>query len=226
MFIIIKIEQKTVNYFFYGFVLDEKNGIESKEIIMNNKNKSENNHIHSDGSMIRVKSVASLHNNDTSHTHIYTHTDNNNHNNNSLQNNNSNNNNNNSNNDYNNDKKIINMNNKTGNESSKNRSSPSGSPKLLKPIISYNTTSSTSSTSFPPYSSSTWPSSHTHSVMACFSHASSLDAFIISAVIPVWNHALVSTKHVCTYTRTLLYLQSYVCSVHLSHLRFLSHFHS
>jgi hypothetical protein len=41
-----------------------------------------------------------------------------------------------------------------------------------------------------------WPSSPSQSVMACFSHSSSLDAFIISAVLPVWNHALVRTVRV------------------------------
>ena len=190
----IKIVKKNINYFFHGFILDEKNGIEKKEIIISDKNG--NNNIHGEGNMIRVKSVASIHNNDTSHTHTFTHThtDNNNHNNNNLQINNNNNNNNNTDN-YNNDKNINNNTIKTGNDSSKNRSTPNGSPKLMNPLVynTYTTSISTSSTSFPPYSSSTWPSSHTHSVMACFSHASSLDAFIISAVIPVWNHALVST---------------------------------
>ena len=148
--------------------------------------------------MIRVKSVASINNSETTHTHINTHADNN---------NNVNNNNNSDNNDdYNNDKN----NTHTTNENSGKNKSRCGSPKLVKPLknntnacsstsssaffsSSNSISTSSSSSTFPPYSSTDWPSSHTHSVMACFSHASSLDAFIISAVIPVWNHALVST---------------------------------
>jgi hypothetical protein len=49
-----------------------------------------------------------------------------------------------------------------------------------------------------------WPTSPSHSVMACFSHSSSLDAFIISAVLPVWNHALVRTvRAVCVLVLSL-----------------------
>ena len=169
------------------FILDEGSGVENKEIIISKKN--ENNYIRGDGNMIRVKSVSIIHNNEISHTHSTINTDNNDANLNS-----------NNNDNYNNDKNTNNYD-KTGIDTPSKNRSRSGSPKLSKPLTSYNTntTSSTStgttSCTFPPYSSSDWPSSHTQSVMACFSHASSLDAFIISAVIPVWNHALVSTKH-------------------------------
>ena len=70
------------------------------------------------------------------------------------------------------------------------------SKKINKNMIEQpNLTSSTSSL-FPII----WPTQPNECVMACFSHSSSLDAFIISAVLPVWNHALVSTEQRQSYS--------------------------
>ena len=111
--------------------------------------------------------------------------------------NNLNNNNNNNDNDNNNfenyEKNKLNYTEIASNKSKQKSDSRSNSPNAhKKQVNTANTKNVFSTTSISTSSEIDWPTLGRQSVMACFSHSSSLDAFIISAVLPVWNHALVS----------------------------------